>query len=379
MRVVIAPDSFKESLSARDVAQAIADGVLQVFPQASIVSVPMADGGEGSLDAVLSATGGELRTATVLNALAEPCQADWGWLPGNTAFIEMATAAGLAQTPKSRRNPRAATSYGVGQLIGQALDAGARKIVLGLGGSATNDGGAGLLQALGARYYDAQGTELGFGAEPLLRLHRIALDALDTRLADVEFELAVDVDNPLCGDRGASAIFGPQKGASNDDVALLDAALARFADVCAQQSGRDHREMPGMGAAGGLGFAVKTFFKAQFRPGVQLIAELSNLPQAIATASLVFTGEGRMDSQTLLGKTPAGVAAYAKRQGIPVIALVGSLGPGYEKLYESGITAAFSLAPGPVTLDDALANAAQYLRQRAVDSTRLWASAMRRA
>ncbi|MGP1615354.1 MAG: glycerate kinase, partial [Pollutimonas bauzanensis] len=302
----------------------------------------------------------------------QACEASWAWLDDGRAFIEMAAAAGLEQIPAAQRRPLQATSYGVGQLIRQALDAGAHHIVLGLGGSASNDAGAGLLQALGASLLDAAGAELPLGGAALRQLARISLDGLDARLKHASFEIAVDVDNPLCGPRGASAIFGPQKGASADDVAVLDAALAHFAQVCAQQLHKDEQNLPGMGAAGGLGFAVKTCFDASFRPGVELIAELSGLAGAMDGADLVFTGEGRMDAQTLLGKTPAGVAKYARQRGIPVIAIVGSLGEGYEALYAAGITAAFSLAPGPLTLEQACSRAPEYLRQRAGDCTRVW-------
>lgn len=372
MRVVIAPDSFKESLSASGVAQAIASGVRDAAPDADIVCVPMADGGEGSLDAVLAATAGERRQARVQNANDQACDASWAWLGKGSAFIEMAAAAGLEQIPAGERRPLQASSYGVGQLISQALDAGATHIVLGLGGSASNDAGAGLIQALGASLRDAQGKELSLGGAALQQLASISLDRLDPRLENISFEIAVDVDNPLCGPRGASAIFGPQKGASPDDVALLDAALANFARICREQLHKDEQNLPGMGAAGGLGFAVKTCFNASFRPGVELIAELSGLAGAMVGTDLVFTGEGRMDAQTLLGKTPTGVARYASRHNIPVIALVGSLGEGYEALYPAGITAAFSLAPGPLTLEQACQNAPAYLRQRAGDAMRLW-------
>lgn len=374
MRILIAPDSFKESLSAPEVASAIAAGVRDALPHADIVCVPMADGGEGSLDAVLAATSGERRQATVKNANNEPCIASWGWLGDGKAFIEMAEAAGLEQIPASRRDPLAATSYGVGQLIQHAIDAGARHIVIGLGGSATNDAGAGLLQALGARLLDDAGNDLASGGAALQKLATLDLAGLDSRLADVEFQLAVDVDNPLCGPQGASAIFGPQKGATPEDVALLDAGLQNFARICALHFNKDEQNTAGMGAAGGLGFAVKTCFNASFRPGVELVAELAGLEQAMAETNLVFTGEGRMDAQTMLGKTPAGVARCARKHAIPVIALVGSLGEGYEALYEAGITAAFSLTPGPITLEEACDRSAVYLRQRASDCIRLWLS-----
>jgi len=375
MRVVVAPDSFKESLSAREAADAMAAGVLDALAHAHVLRIPMADGGEGSLDAVLAATHGTCRSAQVRNANGEPITAYWGWLGEGRAFIEMASAAGLAHIAPHARRVLHATSFGVGQLIRHALDAGARHVVLGLGGSACNDAGAGLLQALGARLCDHHGQPLPAGGAALARLARLDLSGLDARLHETRFSLAVDVDNVLCGPMGASAIFGPQKGASPQDVAQLDAALAHFADMLAQTSGRDERNTPGMGAAGGLGLPLKTLFDAQFQPGVELIAALAGLDAALQDADLVFTGEGSLDHQTLLGKTPAGVARHAHARGIPVIALAGRLGEGYQALYAAGITAAFSLVPGPVALADAYAHSAAYLRARAGDVMRLWLAA----
>ncbi|MEO6984657.1 MAG: glycerate kinase [Paralcaligenes sp.] len=372
MRVLIAPDSFKESMSAADVAHAIAAGVRDVLPGADIVCVPMADGGEGSLDAVIAAGSGERRHAIVENANGEPCQADWAWLGDGCAFVEIAAAAGLEQIPVEERDPLKATSFGVGQLILRALDAGARRITVGLGGSACNDGGAGMLQALGVGLFDATGRALELGGAALQQLSTVTLDALDSRLRETVFEIAMDVNNPLCGPLGASAVFGPQKGATQEQVGQLDTALAHFARVCATTLGKDEQHTPGAGAAGGLGFAIKSFLNAAFKPGVEIVAELSGLPQAMRGADLVYTGEGRMDAQTLHGKTPAGVAAYAKALGIPVIAIVGSLGEGYEALYKAGITAAFSLAPGPITLALACQDAPRYLQQRAGDILRVW-------
>lgn len=372
MRIVIAPDSFKESLSAQDVALAIEAGVRDVVPDADVVCIPMADGGEGSLDSLLAACEGERRKARVKNANDQAIEADWGWLGEGRAFIEIATAAGLAQIAPGQRNALTATSFGVGQLVMEALDAGAHHITVGLGGSACNDGGAGMLQALGAQLLDADGAPLPLGGGSLIRLHRIAIEKLDPRLAQTTFEIAMDVNNPLCGPKGASAVFGPQKGASAQQVDQLDAALAHFANVCTATVHKDESQTPGVGAAGGLGFAIKTFFNATFRPGVELLAELAGLPQAMVGADLVFTGEGRMDAQTLHGKTPAGVASCAQRLGVPVIAIVGSLGEGYQALYEVGLTAAFSLAPGPITLEQACQDAPRYLRERAADSLRIW-------
>jgi len=378
VKIVIAPDSFKESLSAPDAAQAIAHGVRQAVPGAQTVCVPMADGGEGTVQAVLAATGGQWRQADVRGALGEPRQAGWGWLDDGTAVIEMATAAGLELTPPAQRDPLRATSHGVGQLVRAALDAGARRIILGLGGSATNDGGAGMLAALGLRLLDAQDRELPPGGAALAGLARIDTTQLDRRLRDVKIEVACDVDNPLCGPQGASHVFGPQKGATPAQVRELDAALGRLADVCARHLSRDLRNTPGAGAAGGLGYAALAFLDAAFRPGVEIVAEVGGLEQAMAGATLAFTGEGRMDAQTLRGKTPAGVARIASRAGVPVIALAGSLGEGYQALYAGGITAAFSLASGPMTLQQACEQAAQLLADRAHDAMRLWLAAGKR-
>lgn len=379
MKIVIAPDSFKESLDAPGVAQAIARGWARVFPEAELVQKPMADGGEGTVDVLLAAHGGERRTCRVGGPLGEPVEAHWGWLGDGTAVIEMAAASGLHQVPAARRDPRVACSRGTGELLRAALDAGARRIILGLGGSATNDGGSGLLRALGMRLLDAAGDDLPPGGAALARLDRLDFSGLDPRLAAVRIELAADVDNPLCGPRGASAVFGPQKGATPAQVAQLDAALARFAEVAAATLGVDHSRSPGVGAAGGLGFAAVAWLGARFRPGIELVAELGGLAEAIRGADLVITGEGRFDAQSLHGKTPMGVARIARAEGVPAIVLAGSLGEGYQALYDVGIEAAFSLAPGPITLAEACAGAAAELEQRATDIARLWRMARRGA
>ncbi len=378
MKLVIAPDSFKESLSAEQVASAIADGWRNVYPQADIHLCPMADGGEGTVDAVLAATGGERRELSVRGPLGQPVQAHWGWLENGQAVIEMAAASGLHWVEPAQRDACITTSYGTGELILAALDAGARRIILGIGGSATNDGGAGVLEALGARLLDGQGQPLAAGGAALASLQRIELDGLDPRLAQVEVLVAADVNNPLCGPRGASHVFGPQKGASVAQVEQLDRALGHYADVMAAALGEDVRDVPGVGAAGGLGFAARAVLGARFRPGIELVAELSGLAQAVQGADLVITGEGRLDGQSLHGKTPVGVARIAQAAGVPVIALAGSLGEGYQRLYEAGIDAAFSLAPGPVTLEQAMRDAHVQLQSRAADITRLWRLASRR-
>ena len=375
MKIVIAPDSFKESLTAPEVAAAIARGIARAAPHAHITCVPMADGGEGTVEAVLAGAKGERRTARAQNALGESVDADWALLDDGTAVIEMATAGGLEQIPRERRDPLRASSAGVGQLIAAALDAGAQHIVLGLGGSATNDGGAGMLQALGSRFLDDQGRDLEPGGAALARLARIDAHGLDPRLRNVRVTIASDVDNPLCGAQGASAIFGPQKGATPSQVRLLDDALARLADICASTLGSDERDAPGSGAAGGIGFAARAWLGANFRPGVEVVAEIGQLALAIKGASLVFTGEGRMDSQTLRGKTPMGVARIARVAGVPVVAIAGSLGEGYQQLYDAGIHAAFSLVQGPCTLEEACRDAARLLADCACDIMRVWLAA----
>ena len=372
MKLVIAPDSFKESLSARQAAQAIAAGWRAVYPQAEIHLCPMADGGEGTVDAVLAATGGQRRELKVCGPLGQPVQAHWGWLEDAQAVIEMAAASGLHWVAPAQRDARITTTRGTGELILAALDAGARRIILGIGGSATNDGGAGLLRALGVGLLGAAGQPLAEGGAALIDLQRMDLDGLDPRLAQVEILVAADVDNPLCGPRGASHVFGPQKGASPAQIEQLDQALAHFADVMAAALGEDYRDVPGVGAAGGLGFAARAVLSARFRPGIELVAELSGLAEAMQGADLVITGEGRLDGQSLHGKTPVGVARIARAAGVPVIALAGSLGEGYQRVYEAGIDAAFSLVPGPVSLEQAMAEAEQQLQSRTVDIARLW-------
>lgn len=373
MKIVIAPDSFKDSLSAQAVADAIATGLAEVWPDAELIKCPMADGGEGTIEAVLAACNGQWRHTQVRGPLGDPVEAQWGWLADSrTAIIEMAMASGLQLLALEQRDACVSSTYGTGELIRAALDAGAHRIILAIGGSATNDAGSGMLAALGARLFDAADQPLAPGGLALADAARIDLTGLDARLAEVRFEIAADVDNSLCGPHGASHIFGPQKGASPEQVLALDAALGHFADLSAQVLGADVRDQPGSGAAGGMGFAAKAYLKASFRPGVEVVADLNGLAQALQAADLVLTGEGRFDAQTLRGKTPLGVARVARRQGVPVIVLAGTLGEGYAQLYEHGISAAFALASGPMTLDFACRHAAALLHERARDLARLW-------
>lgn len=379
MKIIIAPDSFKDSLSAEGVAQAIAEGLAQVWPDAELVQCPMADGGEGTVDAVLAACKGQLRHHVVRGPLGTAVEAHWGWLAdSHTAIIEMAEASGLQLVPPGQRDACTTTTHGTGELIRAALDAGAERIILAIGGSATNDGGAGAMQALGVQLFDADDQPLAPGGLALARLARISLEHLDPRLAQVRFEIAADVNNPLCGPHGASAIFGPQKGANPEQVQQLDAALGRFADHCANVLSKDVRDEPGSGAAGGLGFAAKAFLGAQFRAGVEVVAELVGLDAAVRGADLVITGEGRFDAQTLRGKTPLGVARIARQHKVPVIVIAGTLGDGYEQMYAHGVDAAFALPSRPMTLEQACAEAPRLLRERAADIARVWRVATER-
>lgn len=372
MKVVIAPDSFKDSLSALGVAQAIAQAWQEVFPEAETILCPMADGGEGTLEAVLEVCKGEWREKTVIGPLGKPVQAKWGWLKTQKiAMIEMAQASGIQLVPPSARDACHSTTFGTGQLILDALDAGAKDIILTVGGSATNDGGTGLLTALGAVLLDANQNVLPNGGLALSNLSKIDLTHFDPRIRQTRFLLAADVTNPLCGPNGASYIFGPQKGATPTQVQLLDQALANFADVSAQLLSFDKRDEAGSGAAGGLGFAAKSYLNAEFKAGVEVVAELNQLAHKISNADWVITGEGKFDRQTLNGKTVLGVSRVAKMKNVPAIVIAGSLGEGYQALYEHGVTAAFSLTNGPITLEQACKEAAELIFERTIDIARL--------
>lgn len=372
MKVIIAPDSFKDSLSAQAIAEAIACGWQSVFPEAEIIICPMADGGEGSIEAVLEACAGEWREQSVQGPLGESVIAKWGWL--NTekiALIEMAQASGIQLVKPSQRNACISSTFGTGELILAALDAGAKEIVLTVGGSATNDAGAGLLSTLGAQLLDKNNNALPKGGLALQQLAKVDLTDFDPRIQETKFVLAADVTNPLCGKNGASYVFAPQKGATQDQVLQLDQALNHFADISAQLLAADKRNEPGTGAAGGLGFAAKAYLNAEFRSGIEVIAELNQLSNKIQGADWVITGEGKFDGQTLNGKTPFGIAQIAQRANVPVIVIAGTLGENYQELYHSGVSAAFSLTAGPINLEEACMNAAHLIYERTIDIARL--------
>jgi len=372
MRVLIAPDSFKGSLSALAVAQAMERGVLEVFPGAEVFKVPIADGGEGTVEALVAATSGTLRRQWVQGPLREPVEASWGILgDGQTAVIEMAAASGLPLVPRDRRDPRHTTTLGTGELVKAALDAGLTRLIIGIGGSATNDGGTGMARALGARFLDADGKELPPGGGALARLARIDLAGLDPRLRAADLLVACDVDNPLTGPRGASAIYGPQKGATPAMVAELDAALAHFAAIAAQATGRDIAGQPGAGAAGGLGAGLLFFTPARLQPGVQIVLEATGFAALARTADLVLTGEGRTDAQTAMGKAPVGVAAMAKTWGVPVVCLSGGLAEGADDVLALGIDALMSIVPQAMALEDCMARGAELTQAAAARACRL--------
>lgn len=372
VKVLIAPDSYKDALSAREAAASIARGLRRALPEAELVECPMGDGGEGTLDALLASTGAERRSAAVHDALGRPAEAAWGWHAATrTAYLELAEASGLQAISRDQRTALSSTTRGVGELMLAALDAGAERLILTLGGSATNDAGAGMLEALGARLLDAAGRPLAPGGAALAELAQLDLSGLDPRLASLAVETAVDVDNPLTGPRGASAVFGPQKGATPADVARLDAALGHFADHVAAALGRDERDNPGAGAAGGMGFAARALLGAALSPGIELVMDQAGFDDALADSDLVITGEGQLDGQSLAGKTPIGIARRAREHGVPALVLAGRLGHDWQAAYGEGVTAAFALADGPMALDEALSRCAELLADRAEAALRL--------
>jgi len=372
MRIVIAPQGFKGSLDAPEVAQAIARGVRQVFQNAELVMLPVADGGEGTVRALVLSSGGRTVTTRVLGPLGQPVNATWGILgTEDIAVIEMAAASGLPLLRREERNPMRATSFGTGELIRHALDHGVRKIIIGIGGSATNDGGAGMVQALGAQLLDADGKELAHGGGPLKYLDRIDTSELDPRLGSVEVQVACDVNNPLTGPSGASHVYGPQKGADAEMVRELDASLERYAELLERDLGKHVGAVPGAGAAGGLGAALLAFLDAELCPGVDIVFDAIQLDKHLEGTDLVFTGEGRMDSQDVYGKAPMEVAKHAHRLGIPSVAVVGSTGRDYRVVFDHGLDAVIGTVNRPMPLDRAIAESSRLITEAAMRACRL--------
>lgn len=363
MRILLCPDSFKGSLSASRVCEAMRRGVLKVLPDALCTSLPIADGGEGTVESLVNATGGEFKMTEVHDPLGRKIDACWGVLgQGNTAVIEMASASGLPLLAANERDPRIASTFGTGELIAAALDTltgegGRPRLIIGIGGSATNDGGSGALRALGARFLDAHDRELSPGGAALAELARIDTSALHPRLAEAEILVACDVDNPLTGERGASAVFGPQKGATPEMVSLLDSALSRFAEVAATCTGKDVAAIAGAGAAGGLGAGLLFFSSAKLMPGIRLMLDAIDFDRRVQEADLVLTGEGCCDYQTVYGKAPVGVAEAAKLHGKAVMCISGVLGTGAEAVYAHGIDALMGSVCSFISVEECMANA----------------------
>lgn len=363
MKIVIAPDSFKESLSALEACHAIERGFQEVFPDAIYKKLPMADGGEGTVQSLVDATGGRIVETIVTGPLGEPVQAFFGILgDGKTAVIEMAASSGLHLVAAEKRNPLITTTRGTGELILAALNLGITHLIIGIGGSATNDGGAGMIQALGGRLLDEHGTDIGPGGGALSSLTSVDLSTIDLRLENIKVEVACDVENPLTGPTGASVVYGPQKGATPEMVIKLDKNLTHFANIYEKHLNRSVRNIPGAGAAGGLGAALMAFLSADLKSGVDIILETIGFDDHVKDADLVITGEGSIDSQTIYGKTPIGVAKAAKKYNIPVITLAGTISRDSDIVYKHGIDALFSIVPGVVTLEDAFENAALFMQ-----------------
>ena len=371
MKIVLAPDSFKESMTASQAVAAMRDGVRSAIPDAQCIGVPMADGGEGTVDAVIDALGGDRVTEMVQDPLGRPVRAGYGYVSDHRlAVIEMAAASGLELVQPPERNILRASTFGVGQLIASAVDHGARKLLIGIGGSATNDGGAGMLSALGVVFADAEGTTLPPGGAALARLRHIDISGLDPRLADVHVRIASDVTAPLLGTNGASAVFGPQKGATRSDVATLESALTRLVEVTGKTLGGARPDRPGAGAAGGLGFGLMEFLAAECDPGVEVIAQTVGLEQALTGADWVFTGEGSVDAQTMLGKTPFGVARLAARTGAKVVIFGGRVAPDADVLLANGVDKLVAITAPGTPLDQALRDGPTALARAAAEICR---------
>jgi glycerate kinase len=372
LKIVIAPDSYKGSLSATEVATAMERGVLTVFPSAVVRKVPIADGGEGTVEALVTATNGQFRRTEVSDPLGNRIFAQWGILgDGVTAVIEMAAASGLPLVPKEKRDPRVTTTYGTGELIKAALDSGLRKIIIGIGGSATNDGGVGMACALGVKFLNEAGVEIPSGGGSLSEVKQILTQGLDPRLEATEIIVACDVDNPLCGARGASAVFGPQKGATPEMVRLLDDGLAIYAECAKRVTGRNVAEKPGAGAAGGLGAGLMFFTPAQLKPGVEIVLEAVCFSDLVRDADFVITGEGRTDFQTAFGKAPVGVAKVAKSYNLPVFCLSGGLGEGADNVLSQGIDVTLSICDRPLSLEECMSAADSLVEGAAVRLCRI--------
>lgn len=370
---IVAPDKFKGSLSAIEAAKLIAGGIKKVLPDAEVQQFPLSDGGEGLVDALIAGSGGTKLKVRVTGPLNTKVEAEWGIIDGGkTAVIEMASASGLLLVPEKLRDPSKSTSFGTGELIRTALDYGCQKIIIGIGGSATNDGGAGMARALGIKFFDRQNNLLEGGGGELKELDKIDLGSLDQRLKKTEIVVACDVNNPLTGPKGASHVYGRQKGASPKIAEMLDQALKNYAAIIKRELNIEIEMMAGAGAAGGLGAGLVAFLDAELKSGIELVLDALNIDQYLVRCDLVITGEGKLDNQSIHGKTPLGIARRAKRYNIPVIALAGKLEPDLEPFHRKGLTACFAIADGPLTLEESMVKAPQLLENKTAELIRLW-------
>ncbi|WP_044018708.1 glycerate kinase [Thermoanaerobacter italicus] len=365
MKILIAPDKFKESLSALKVADSIEKGILKVFPKVVIEKVPLADGGEGTVESLVNATGGKIIKTNVKDPLFRDIESFYGILgDGETAVIEMAAASGLYLLKDYERNPMITTTYGTGQLIKDALDKGCRNFIIAVGGSATNDGGAGMATALGVKFYDKDGREIGLGGGALSKIYSIDTSNLDYRLKECRFIVACDVANPLIGENGASRVYGPQKGATKEMVKVLDKNLEHYGKLLEKYFNKRIIDVPGSGAAGGLGAGLMAFLNAQLKSGIEIIIEALKLEEKIKEADIVISGEGKVDFQTAFGKTISGIAKLCKKHNKPLIVIAGTV-EDIEKLYEIGVSSVFSIMEKPMSLEDAIKNAPTLLEKSA--------------
>lgn len=366
MKVIIAPDSFKESLSAKEAAEAIHRGVKKALPSARTILIPVADGGEGTMESLVAATNGQLVNVLVTGPLHSPVQAAYGVLGDRkTCVIEMVAASGLCLVNENERNPMKTTTLGTGELIKRALDDGFRTFILAIGGSATNDGGIGMLQALGMKLVDSNGNPVGYGGEVLAHIAEIDSSSFDPRIQESKFLIATDVQNPFVGKNGATHVFGPQKGATPEMIEVLENHMVHWANVIEQYTGIRLHHLPGAGAAGGIGGAFQAFFPSRMKRGVDVVIEYVNFHEHLEYAACVFTGEGQIDFQTASGKTPLGIAQAANKKGVPVFVLTGSIGQGIEHLYNDGITSIHSIINKPMSLREAIENVSDLLEETA--------------
>ena len=370
--IVLAPDSFKESMTAKEVCEAMERGIRKANSQIRCIHVPMADGGEGTMQSLVDATGGRVYSKEVVGPLGNNVVAEYGILGnGEIGVIEMASASGIHLVDSEKRNPLITTTFGTGQLIKACLDKGVKKLLIGIGGSATTDGGAGFIQALGGRLLDENGDDLSYGGGALAKLHTIDLSNLDERLKYVSVEVACDVNNPLCGKEGASYVFGPQKGATREMIEILDQNLSHYAEVIKEQLGKDVISKAGAGAAGGLGAGLMAFLDVKLKSGIEMVIEYANLEEKVRDADMVWTGEGSIDFQTQYGKTPLGVAMIAKKYNKPVIALAGRVGNDIDVLYDKGIDAIFGIMRGVTSIEEALVKGPENVEKTSENIIRL--------